>query len=624
MSASGWRLFGAGLRGQGRPLRRMLAWSLVEALPALASGTVVARALDEGFLVGRPGRGLVWLGVLTVVMLVSAVATRALYPWLGVIVEGLRDHLVRSVAGAALRRAVADAHGPGGSDTSVVARLTEQVESVRRLSGALLRTLRQLAVAVVASVVGVTSLAPVLGLVVAPPLVLALGLFWWLLRRLRTRQRDLVLAGEVVAARTGTVLAGLRDVVACRAGQRARAEVGAVVDGQARAARALAHATVYRSLVVATGGQLPLVAVLAVGPWLVRSGRLSAGELVGAVTYVAANLEPALRSLVQVAGSWGLQLDVVLGRLAEVGVPPAPAPVPALAAANPTDSNDPAEGTGSGPNGAAASAPGAAGPDRDLCAVGLTFGYGRNARPVVRELDLRIEAGEHLTIVGPSGAGKSTLAALLCGLIRPGCGEVRLGGRPLDLIDPAELRRITALIPQQAYVFAGTVRENLGYLDPDIAGLDAGPARLDASARLDAAVASVGAGDLIARLGGYDAPVRPGDLSGGERQLLAAIRVYLSPARVVVLDEATSLLDPAAEARVERAFAARPGTLVVVAHRISSALRADRVLLLDGGHALVGDHRGLLARSPRYAELLGYWQADNTSAPPSRHAEPAR
>lgn len=450
MSASGWRLFGAGLRGQGRPLRRMLAWSLVEALPALASGTVVARALDEGFLVGRLGRGLAWLGVLTVVMLVSAVATRALYPWLGVIVEGLRDHLVRSVAGAALRRAVADAHGPGGGDTSVVARLTEQVESVRRLSGALLRTLRQLAVAVVASVVGVTSLTPVLGLVVAPPLVLALGLFWWLLRRLRTRQRDLVLAGEAVAARTGTVLGGLRDVVACRAGQRARAEVGAVVDGQARAARALARATVYRSLVVATGGQLPLVAVLAVGPWLVRSGRLSAGELVGAVTYVAANLEPALRSLVQVAGSWGLQLDVVLGRLAEVGVPPAPAPVPApvpaLAAANPTGSNDLAERTGSGPNGAAASAPEAAGPDHDLCAVGLTFGYGRNARPVVRELDLRIEAGEHLTIVGPSGAGKSTLAALLCGLIRPGCGEVRLGGRPLDLVDPAELRRITALI----------------------------------------------------------------------------------------------------------------------------------------------------------------------------------
>ncbi|HEY9391024.1 MAG TPA: ABC transporter ATP-binding protein, partial [Mycobacteriales bacterium] len=218
MSAPGWRLFLAGLRGHGRPLRRVLVWSVVEALPTLVSGTVVAHALDEGFLVGRPGPGLVWLGLLAGVLLVSAVATRALYPHLGTLVEGLRDHLVRSLTGATLRHAVDDQRHP---DRAVVARLTEQVESVRRLSGALFRTLRQLTVAVVASVVGVTALDPVLGLLVAPPLVCAVGLFGWLLARLRVRQRDLVLAGEVVAARTSTVLGGLRDVVACRARHRA-------------------------------------------------------------------------------------------------------------------------------------------------------------------------------------------------------------------------------------------------------------------------------------------------------------------------------------------------------------------------------------------------------------------
>ncbi|HEY9391802.1 MAG TPA: ATP-binding cassette domain-containing protein, partial [Mycobacteriales bacterium] len=314
----------------------------------------------------------------------------------------------------------------------------------------------------------------------------------------------------------------------------------------------------------------------------------STGEVVGAVTYLAVGLQPALRSVVRTVGSWGLQLDVVLGRLAEI--------------------------IASAPPNTAAVATGRTRPDarpvpvprrHDLSTHGLTFGYGPRARSVVRDLDLRIEPGEHLAVVGPSGAGKSTLAALLCGLVNPRCGQVRLGGQGLDRIDPTCLRRAVALIPQEAYVFTGTVRDNLDYLDAGIS-----------SARRDAAVAALGVEPLVARLGGYDAPVRPADLSGGERQLLALTRVYLSPARVVLLDEATSLLDPAAEARVEAAFTARPGSLVVVAHRISSALRADRVLLLDGGVALVGSHADLLARSRLYADLLGYWDAGRHAAGP--------
>jgi ATP-binding cassette subfamily C protein len=162
------------------------------------------------------------------------------------------------------------------------------------------------------------------------------------------------------------------------------------------------------------------------------------------------------------------------------------------------------------------------------------------------------------------------------------------------------------LIPQEAYVFGGTVRDNLTYLRPDAT-----------DAEVTGAVAAVGAEPLLARLGGYAAELAPAELSGGERQVVALVRAYLSPAPVVVLDEATSNLDPTAERRAEEAFAARGGTLIVIAHRLSSALRARRVLVLDGTTATLGDHSTLLATSSLYRQLFGAW--DGTDLGPSRN-----
>lgn len=640
MKVTGWRLFRAGWAGQRRPILRLLFWSIVEALPALLSGAVVARALDSGFLAGDPARGMAWLGVLAGGVLASAVATRALFPWLGILVEAVRDHLVRTLAGATLRTGVVSQSRP---DTAAVARLTEQIEAVRRLTAALLRTLRQLSVTVVASIVGLAALAPVLGLVVGPPLVVALLVFAWLLRRLRDRQLRLVLAEERVAREAGGVFAGMRDVVACRAQDRATHDVDSAIDTQVDAARSLARAACGRTLVVALGSQLPLLAALAVGPWLVRSGRLSTGELTGAATYLTVNLQPALRSLVQTLGSWGMQLDVVLGRLATIvsAAPAAPGAVPARSRRRHVARHRASElGAAHGRERTRRRVPGrtsrraredaeeltdASGPPTlrlplpsplagellpgsryDLRTVGLTFAYGPHAVPVVDRLDLTIEEGEHVALVGPSGTGKSTLATLLCGLARGQRGVVRLGGTALQHLDPAALRRDVALIPQEAYVFAGTLRANLTYLQPAATESD-----------LDAAVTVIGLQRLVGRIGGYSALVRPRELSGGERQLVALARVYLSSARVVLLDEATSLLDPAAEATAESAFSARPGTVVVVAHRISSAARAGRVVLLDHGQVTTGSHHELAARSPLYASLLGHWQPPGTPDVPA-------
>lgn len=607
----GWALLGRHLLPRRRALARVGGWSLVEALPALASGWLVAAALDRGFLDRRPVDGLAWLGALAAVRALGALGTNRVYPWLGEVVEPLRDGLVTEVVEASLRRGVGG--GPVGS--ADVARLAEQVEVVRQLVSALLRTMRQLAMAIVASLAGIAALAPEVALLVAPLLAVALGLYGASLRRLAARQRAQVLAGEAIAQRAGEVLGGLRDVVACGAERRAAAHVGEAIDEQADAARALARAGAVRTLVVALGAQLPVVVVLLAAPWLVSGGQLSVGAVTGAVVYLTGSLEPALRSVVELAGNWGLQLAVVLSRLAEVcAVRPGKVLEPAAGAGEAWGGAETPVGAGSTaagrtPRTVPARRPASGrrwlGTAPDLVAEGLTFAYGEHAEPIVDGLDLLLPHGAHLAVVGPSGAGKSTLANLLAGLEQPVGGRVRLGGVPLEHLKEPALRRAIALIPQEAYVFAGSLRGNLAYLAPHAHDPD-----------LDRAAAAVGLGPTVVRLGGYGAPIGPGgpELSAGERQLVALARVYLSPALVVLLDEATSNLDPAAEARAEQAFARRPGTLVVVAHRISSALRADRILVMDGPRPVLGTHQTLLETSPLYADLVGYWEGDRPRA----------
>ncbi|MFJ8738167.1 ATP-binding cassette domain-containing protein [Embleya sp. NPDC127516] len=559
------------LRARRAALGRVLGWSVAEGIPALLSGALLAAALDRGFLAGRLGVGFVLLGVLALAMLIRAAATYAMFPHLAAVVEPIRDTLVRRVVSDAVLDATSGSPGAGMRADAAVARLTEQVESCRNLTASLLRTLRQLGVTIVAALLGLAVLAPILLPLVLIPLGLAVWLFVRLLPPLARRRRALVLADEEIAAHTGRTVAGLRDVVACGAQERVVAELGAEADARARAAKLLARASSLRLLVVALGGQLPLLAVLIAAPWLVRDGTLSTGEVAGAALYLAQHLEPAVRAATATVGGWFLELLVVAGRLAQTTEP---APMPAARPA-------PAP-SGSG----------------GLVLDRVTFGYGPFAEPVVRDLTMTVSAGSHLAVVGPSGIGKSTLAALLAGLLAPDQGSVALADTRLPNWPEPALRATIAVVPQEAYVFAGSVHENLSYLDPDVARAD-----------LDRAVRLVGAAELIARIGGYDARIAdPGALSAGERQLIALARTYLSPARFVILDEATCHLDPPTEALAEAAFATRAGALVVIAHRIDSARRADRILLMDGNRPTLGTHHELLAESALYRDLVGAWE----------------
>jgi ABC-type multidrug transport system fused ATPase/permease subunit len=570
ITLGGWTLLARHFAPRRRALGRVAAWTMVESLPALGSGLLVGKALDNGFLDGRPGVGLGLLGLLGATLAVRALATRQLYPWLGEVIEPLRDGLVADVVTAAIGRGAASDERTDAAD---VARLTQQIEAVRQLVSALLRSFRQFGMSILASLFGIAALAPQVGLIVIPMVLVALGVYVVSLRSLAARQRAVVLAGEQVAQVAEPLMSGLRDVIACGAEMHAQATVGTAIGDQAEAELALAKTGAVRTLVVAIGAQAPVLVVLAATPWLIARQQLSVGQITGAIVYLTASLEPALRSLVHVAGGWGLQLAVTVQRLAEACAAPAlPAPVPGLAP-----------------------------PSTDLHIDDLTFAYSPTAAPVIDRLTVSLPAGDHLAVVGPSGIGKSTLANLLARLLTPQHGQIRLGGVPVDHIDETWLRRSVALIPQQAYIFAGTLRDNLAWLSPGVT-----------DARLETAATAVGFGSVIDRLGGLGTIIGPEGvtLSEGERQLLALARVWACPATIVILDEATCYLDPAAEAHAEQAFAVRANTtLIVVAHRISSALRARRILVMDGATSLLGTHRTLLARSCLYASLVGHWQA---------------
>lgn len=582
------RLLTDGLRGSGGPLRRIAGWSVLEAAPALASGWVTAAALDQGFLAGRPNVGLAWIALLAGLFLARAAAERAMFTSLAEVVERLRDTLVRRVVHGVLRRATTAGSGGGsaavagrGAGSAAVAQLNGQVETVRSLTGTLLRTARPLGVSLLAAVLGLAGLSPLLAALVLVPLVPAVAVFLWSMRRLTARRRLLVLAEEAVADRAGAALGAARDITALGAERHAADTVGREAAEAARAMVAVGLAAAVRVPVVLLGGYLPLLLLLLVGPRLVAGGSVSAGEVVGAATYVAAHLLPALQMMAGAVSGYWSQLGVVLHRLAEAAaVPEEPAATPATQAAG---------AAGAGPAG---------GHRTDLAVRDLDFAYGPHAEPVLRGLTLDVPAGDHLAVVGASGIGKSTLAGLLAGLVTPTAGTVTLGGRPVTGLDEALRCRLVALVPQEAYVFPGTVAENLGYLAPD-----ATPAALARSAE------AVGLSGVIERLGGLDARLSApaAELSSGERQLFALARVHACAAPVVILDEATCHLDPVAEARAEAAFADRAGTLIVIAHRIVSATRARRVLLLDGERTALGHHGELLTRSPQYAELVGHW-----------------
>ncbi|HEX8158438.1 MAG TPA: ABC transporter transmembrane domain-containing protein, partial [Solirubrobacteraceae bacterium] len=307
------RVLRASLRGHTADVIGLVVWSAIQSAPAILSGLLIARAIDEGFLAGDTATGLGWLGLFAASVLAGAIATRHTYLRLAAIIEPFRDELVTRTVRAALHRSAT----PGaGAQSAGVARLTHQVEIAREAYASALLVVQAFLVSMLGAVIGLTALAPVFLLFVVPPVAVALALFFFALPGMAKRQRRSIIADEQIAETAETVTGGLRDIVACGAEERVAYAVGEHIDGQARATKELARFTAIRTLAVAIGGWLPMLLILGFGSWLLDRG-ITIGAILGALTYASQGVHEALRTLVRGIGNTGLWLFVSMARIVE-------------------------------------------------------------------------------------------------------------------------------------------------------------------------------------------------------------------------------------------------------------------------------------------------------------------
>jgi ATP-binding cassette subfamily B protein len=375
--------------------------------------------------------------------------------------------------------------------------------------------------------------------------------------------------------------------------------------------------------------------VLGVGAGLIASGHLTSGALIAFILYIDLFFSP-IQQLSQVFDSWQ-QTRVSVARIAdlmrlETLTPPATEPImperlrgaitlDRVRFAYPSVTPRPGLEEGGGPagrrgggrggrvggRGGRGGAVGGRAPRAERRGpkdpLSLQAADATLSRPpeALRGIDLHIEAGETVALVGQTGAGKSTVMKLLARFYDPDQGAVRVDGRDLRSLDLLGYRRQLGYVPQEAFLFTGTIRDNIAYGRPD-AGND----------EVEAAARAVGAHDFIAALpGGYLHQLleRGRSLSSGQRQLIALARAELVDPVILLLDEATSNLDLATEARVAEAMqqVSRHRTTVIIAHRLQTARTADRIVVLHDGEAVeVGSHDELRALGGRYASM---WDA---------------
>jgi ABC-type multidrug transport system fused ATPase/permease subunit len=575
---------GAGWRARAwlwplvRPYRGLVALASLAVLTQTGAGLampyLVKVAIDRGVVPGRlevlDRVALAYVGLAVVqflagrveVLTVASAGQRVLY--------AVRNKLFRHVQTLSLDFYERERTG------RLVARMTADIEAMSDLVTDGLVTL----VTSLVTLVGVTVILIVLDwrlalatLVVAPAIALAArGYRRWS----STAYRQVRETHSVVTVQLQEALAGVRAVQAFR---RERATAGRLAaanhDERAAHRRTIALASTFFPGIEFLGTAATVV-VLGVGGRQVLGGDLDIGTLAAFLLYLRNLFDPVqqlseLYDTFQSATAGAERVGAVLAEQPSVREAADPLPLPD--------------------------------PRGEVRLERVRFAYAEGAE-VLHAVDLHVPAGTTLALIGPTGAGKSTVAKLIARFYDPAAGRVTLDGIDLRRVRLADLRQAMGYVPQEGFLFSGSVADNIRFGRPEAT-----------RAEVEAAARAVGADQVIAALpNGYDTEVgeRGALLAAGERQLVAFARAWIADPALLILDEATSHLDVVTEERVRRALRRlrRGRTTVLIAHRLSSVADADQVAVVEDGRVVeAGPPAELLDRGGRFADLYARWLA---------------
>ena len=582
-----WRVF----RPYLRPHRARIAGAVVSLLMVagalLTMGRGLAYLVDEGL--GRQDPALLDRAVVGTAAIALLLAAGSYLRT--TLVNRIGEHVLADVRKALFSHMLT--LSPGWYESArtgdVLARLTTDTAIVQTVMTSTVSMAARNVILLVGGLVMVVLSSPKMSLVVLVVVPLVVVPLIFLGRRLRRASRQAQDRLADVAVQAEETVTAIRTVQAFGRQQLMRDSFDSAVAASLEAALARTRLRGWMSGIIIFLVFAGISAILWIGGQDLLAGRISPGDLSSFVFY-AFLVAASTGFLSELAG----ELQRAAGaaeRIAQALEATARLPEPACPAALPRG-------------------------HATACSFeGVDFAYPAGmSRPAVSAVDLVVERGERVALVGPSGAGKSTLFHLLLRFYDPTAGTVRLGGQDLRDLALADIRDFIGLVPQDPALFSTSIRDNIAFGRPGASEADIVAAARQAEAH----------GFISALDQGYDTPVgeKGVRLSGGQRQRIAIARAILRDPGLLLLDEATSALDARSEAAVQAALEAlmKDRTSIVIAHRLATVIRADRIFLLDGGRIdATGTHEQLITESPLYRHL-----ADLQFAAPQTGTQPLK
>ncbi len=544
----------------------------------LAGPLLVRRAIDEGLVKDDAGQLNISIVLYIAVAVISYLSYRTAIVALARVGEGFLRDMRNLVFRRMLRHSMAfyDSEKAG----VLVSRMTSDVDSLQELvqMGMLMFIGASLLLVGTAVLLTLLSWKLMLLCMLVMPVVIAASVKF---------QRDSNRAYLAVRDHIGHTLttlqegiSGVRVVQAFAREDPEAARFAETNDELYRTHMASVRIQCWYLPIIEFAGAAATALALGVGGWMARDGQLSLGTVIAFILLLSSLFTPVQ----QLSELFNMMQSATAGlnKLYELIDRPVDVPQPAEPAATPSEGRV------------------------SIRSVGFSYEPGT---PVLSDIDLDITRGEKVALVGPTGAGKSTLAKLVARFYDPTEGVIEIDGVDLREISLDELRSLVAVVPQEGYLFAGSIAENIRIARPD-----------SDNAAVLAALEDLGIAERFDSLpDGLETEVREAGsrLSAGEKQLVSLARAALADPAILILDEATSSVDPGTEAAVERAMetlmASR--TVIAIAHRLSTSERCDRVAVIDHGRIEeLGTHDDLVAAGGQYASLYDAWTSGLASA----------